>query len=123
MNKEEKLFELGVDGGSVAIFKYFDIKGNDWYFHRTQEMSYEDFNINGIDRKNKQTSASFPEAIIRLLNEYPDSLSYYPVFISEEVASVVIEVIKACPKDIDNSKERWLELLSITEDDLKKTLY
>lgn len=118
MKNQEKILELGVEGGSITIFKFYDKKGNDWYYHHTQEMGWEDLGLNGVDRKSKDISMSFPEAMVTMIGKYENAMSFYPVFVDLKYKGVIIEFLKGYRKDIEMSKERWFELLNINEDEL-----
>ena len=123
MNKLEKIIKLGVEGGSVAIYKYYDKKGDDWYFHRVQEMSYVELDLSGVDKKSKHISMSFPEAMINLLNEYSNAMSYFPVFVNLDYKPVIIEFLKAHREEIEMNKNEWFELLGIDDSDLDKDIF
>ena len=122
MKNQEKIIELGVEGGSVSIFKYLDKKGDDWYYHHTQEMNWDDLGLNGVEKKSKHHSMSFPEAMIRLLGDYEYAMSFYPVFVSLKYKPVIVEFLKQYRNEIEMHKERWFELLKIEESDLNKNI-
>lgn len=122
MKNQEKIIELGVDGGSVTIFKFYDKNGNDWYYHHTQEMCYEDLGLSGIDKKSKDFSMSFPEAMIKMIKEYNNVMSFYPVFCNLNFQPVIVEFLKAYRNDIAMNKERWFELLEIDESTLDENI-
>jgi len=118
MKNQEKIIELGVEGGSISIYKFLDKKGDDWYYHHTQEMSWEDLGINGTDKKSNHISMSFPEAIFEMLGKYENAMTFYPVYINLEFKTVIIELLKQSRKEIEMNKERWFELLKIDEREL-----
>ncbi len=122
MKNQEKIIELGVDGGSVTIFKFYDEKGKDWYYHHTLEMSYEDLGLNGTDKKSTHISMSFPEAMLRMINEYDNVMSFYPIYCNLDFQPVIVEFLKAYKDDISMNKQRWLELLKIDESTLEKNI-
>lgn len=122
MKNQEKIIELGVEGGSVTIFKFYDEKGNDWYYHHTQEMSYEDLGLNGTDKTSKHISMSFTEAMLTMIKEYNNVMSFYPVYCNLDFQPVIVEFLKAYKDDISWNKERWFELLKIDESTLEKNI-
>ena len=115
IKKQDKIIKLGVEGGSISIYKFLDEKGNDWYYYNTQVMSYDGLGLNGVDRKSKDNFMSFPEAMVTMLGEYKNSMSYYPVYINLDFQPVIVAFLKAYRKDITMHKERWFELLEIKE--------
>lgn len=109
--KTEKIFELGAEGGSLTIYKITEGKNQDWYFHRTIEMAFQEFDLNGID-KSSIFSMSFPEAMFKLLNQYPYCLNLYPLYVNDNYKEVVIEFLKQKVNEIDNI-QTWENLLGI----------
>ena len=122
MKNLEKIIELGVEGGSVSIYKYLDEKGNDFYYHHTQEMGWDDLELQGVDNRSKYTSISFPEAMIVMIGEYNNAMSFYPVFVHLDFKPVIVEFLKSYRKDIEMQKDRWFEILKIEETDLDKDI-
>ena len=118
MKDLEKIIELGVEGGSIAIYMYFDEKRHDLYYHQVNEMGWEDLEISGINRKSKQISISFPEAMMRMIQEYPDVMSYYPLITNPKYRLTIIEFLKTSRKEIEFHKDEWFKLLNIQESDL-----
>ena len=119
MNQPKKVLELGVEGGSIAIFKILDKENNDWYYHNVNEMSYDDFDLPGVN-KNSKYAMSFAEAMIRMIGEYNNALEFYPLYIDLENRDVIIELIK---QTINSNPyfdyARWAELLQVETDELK----
>lgn len=115
MKNQEKIVELGTEGGSVAIYKFCDEKGKDCYYHQTEEMSYEDLDLSGVDRKSKQISMSFRKAMLTMIKEYNNVMSFYPVYCNMEFQTEIVEFLKKYRDDIAMHKERWFELLKIDE--------
>lgn len=118
MKNHEKIIELGAEGGSVSIFLFYDEKGNDWYYHQVQEMSFEDVGISGVDRKSK-FSKSLVEAMLRMINEYSCAMRLYPVYCNLSFKPVIVEFLKSYRSDIEMHKKQWFELLQLNEFDLE----
>jgi len=51
-----KIIEIKVECCSVIIYKFYDNKGDDWYYHHTQEMSRADLGFGEPDIKSKHIS-------------------------------------------------------------------
>ncbi len=110
-NKNEKILELEAEGGSITLFKTYDKNDDEWYFHKTNEMSYDDLRINGTD-KNSKFSMSFPEALLTALIEYPNLLDLFPLFVNEDYKSVIIEFLRQKKNELQNLNN-WEDILQI----------
>jgi len=112
MSEMQKVLELGTEGGTLRISRYFDDKGHDWYVYSVSEMSYDDLDLNGINERSKISSMSFPEAIFRMLKEYENGLSYFPLFIEPEFKPVMKEILTQYKRENEIDTPNWEILLN-----------
>jgi len=116
------MLELEDEGGSVSIYKYIDNHGYDCYYHHTRNMSCGDTEMNGVDNYSNRASMSFALAMLEMIHQYENVMSFYPVYCDLENKPLIVLFLKSYREDITLNKERWFELLGITESTLDEII-
>ncbi|GER58135.1 hypothetical protein ULMA_02430 [Patiriisocius marinus] len=123
MKNHTKIFEMGAEGGSIALYQCIDAKNQEWYYHSTQEIGYEDLGIAGVDKTSKY-SRSIGEAYIKMQGEYNNVMSLYPVMVHEDykyiIKSLLILYVTHENKDIDTYN--WANALGMDISELEEEL-
>lgn len=119
MKENKKYFEVGAEGGSLAIYQIIDDENKEWYFHEVSEMGLKD-EVDGVYKKSGY-SMSFAEDFIKLLAEYRYMFELYPLYADEDCVNVVLLFLKDyLKKNTSNyfDKHRWAEVLQVAVEEL-----
>lgn len=122
LRDQKKVFELGAEGGSIAIYSVRNNKTcTSWYYFEINDMGFEEEDIPPTHRKSEY-SYTFMEALIRLKDDKPNFFRLYPLLINEDFQQDVISVLRLM-KDNSGFKldyKSWSDVLKISKVELKQ---
>lgn len=124
MKDHANLLEIGAEGGSIPLYKYFDDNNQGcYYYNNTQEIVFENLSIVGTD-KNSSYSMSSAEAIIKVLTEFPNVLDLYPLYAHEDIQELVLVFIAVHVKEENHyfNFYNWVKVLELSEEELRKRI-
>jgi hypothetical protein len=119
---QKKVFELGAEGGSIAIYSVHNNKTcTSWYYFEINDMGFEEEDIPPTQRKSEY-SYTFWEVLIRLKDDKPNFFRLYPLLIDEDFQEDVISVLRLMKSNSDFKLDysSWSKIFKISEVELKQ---
>ncbi len=112
-----KIFEVGAEGGSLAIYKAH-VSNRDIYF--TNE-NYEITQLIATDKENEYYSFSFAKELNKAMTKYHNLLSLYPLYVDLKYRNQVLKFLKDYQLEKENTidVESWSVVLNENVDNFK----
>lgn len=126
LNSRMKVFELGAEGGSIAIYSEHNNGNNiftSWYYFEINEMGFEEEDIPPTHIKSEY-SYTFWETMMRLKKDKPWFFRLYPLLVDKSFHSDIISVFRLLndTQDFELDYGSWSRVLDITTEELRRLI-